>query len=163
MVLEIKKYPDPILRKRCQEIKEVNEEIKKLAEEMLKAMYVGKGAGLAAPQVGILKRLIVIDIGKGPEVYINPKIIKKQGKIVSEEGCLSLPEVFLKIKRAAKIKIEALDKKSQKITFKAEGLRASGLQHEIDHLNGILILDRKNPFIRIRDLLLGFFQRKPQP
>jgi len=85
MVLEIKKYPDPILRKRCQEIKEVNEEIKKLAEEMLKAMYVEKGAGLAAPQVGILKRLIVIDIGKGPEVYINPKIIKKQGKI----GCAS--------------------------------------------------------------------------
>jgi len=158
MILEIKKYPDPILRKKCQPIKEVNEEIRKLAEEMLKVMYAHQGMGLAASQVGELKRLIVIDIGEGPEVYFDPRIIKKQGEIVFEEGCLSLPEVFLEIKRAAQVKVAALNKKGEKIVVKAQGLRAITLQHEIDHLNGILILDRKNPFIRLRDLIFIFFQ-----
>jgi len=158
MILEIKKYPDPILRKKCQPIKEVNEEIRKLAEEMLKVMYAHQGMGLAASQVGELKRLIVIDIGEGPEVYFDPQIIKKQGEIVFEEGCLSLPEVFLEIKRAAQVKVAALNKKGEKIVVKAQGLRAITLQHEIDHLNGILILDRKNPFIRLRDLIFIFFQ-----
>ena len=156
--LEIKIYPDPILRKKCQEVKKVDEEIKKLAKEMLKAMYVNKGAGLAASQVGVLKRIIVFDIGQGSEVYINPKILKKQGRAKSLEGCLSLPEVFLEIKRAPKVRVEALNRKGERKTFKAEGLRAFVFQHEIDHLNGILILGRKNPFIRWRDLLLNLFR-----
>ena len=158
MFLEIKKYPDPILRKKSQEVREVDEEIKKLAEEMLKVMYMNKGAGLAAPQVGVLKRIIVFDIGQGPEVYINPRILKKQGRAKSLEGCLSLPKVSLEIKRASKVRVEVLNKKAEKKIFKAEGLRAFVLQHEIDHLNGILILDRKNPFIRWRDLLLNLFR-----
>jgi len=162
-MLEIKKYPDPILRKKCQEVKKVDEEIKKLAEGMLEVMYVNKGAGLAAPQVGVLKRIIVFDIGQGPEVYINPKILKKQNKVKSLEGCLSLPEVSLEIKRASKVRVEVLNKKAEKKIFKAEGLRAFVLQHEIDHLNGILILDRKNPFIRLKDLFLNLFRKKPQP
>ena len=160
MSLKIRIYPDPILRKKCRKIKKVDEEIKNLAEEMLKTMYANKGAGLAAPQVGVLKRLIVIDIGQGPEIYINPKIIEKKGKAVSGEGCISIPNVFLKIKRAAKVKIKALDKNGKEI--KAKGLRAFVLQHEIDHLDGILILDRKNPFIRIKDKFINLFRKKPQ-
>jgi len=140
-MLKIKIYPDPVLRKKCQEIAEVNEEIKKLAQEMLKTMYAHRGAGLAAPQVGILKRLIVVDIGQGPEIYINPKILKKRGKTISVEGCLSLPNVSLNIKRAFKIKIEALKIKKKKITVKAKGLKSFALQHVIDHLNGVQILD----------------------
>ena len=162
MFLEIKKYPDPILRKKCQAVEKVDEEVKKLAEEMLRVMYANKGAGLAAPQVGVLKRIIVFDLGQGPEVYINPKILKKQGRMKSLEGCLSLPEVSLEIKRASKIRVEALNKKGEKKIFKAEGLRAFVLQHETDHLNGILILDRKNPFIRWRDLFLNLFRKKPR-
>ena len=161
-MLEIKKYPDPILRKKCQEVKKVDEEIKKLAEGMLEVMYVNKGAGLAAPQVGVLKRIIVFDIGQGPEVYINPKILKKQGRAKSLEGCLSLPKVSLEIKRASKIRVEALNKKGEKKIFKAEGLRAFVLQHETDHLNGVLILDRKNPFIRLKDLFINLFRKKPR-
>jgi len=162
-MLKIKKYPDPILRKKCQEVKKVDEEIKKLAEGMLEVMYVNKGAGLAAPQVGVLKKIIVFDIGQGPEVYINPKILKKQNKVKSLEGCLSLPEVSLEIKRASKIRVEVFNKRGEKKIFKTEGLRAFVLQHEIDHLNGILILDRKNPFIRLKDLFLNLFRKKPQP
>jgi len=159
-MLKIRIYPDPILRKKCREVKKVDEEIKKLAEEMLKTMYAHKGVGLAAPQVGILKRLIVIDVGQGPEVHINPKIIERKGKALSEEGCLSLPGVFLPIKRAAKVEIGTLDKNGKKI--KVKGSRAFALQHEIDHLNGILILDRKNPLIRIKDKFINLFRKKPR-
>ena len=143
MVLEIKKYPDPILRKKAREVKEIGREEKELIKEMLETMYRNQGVGLAAPQVGVLKRIVVVDVGEGPRVFINPKIIKKGGgKEVSEEGCLSVPGVFLRIKRWKEIEVEGLNENGEKVKVKARGLFARALQQEIDHLNGILILDR---------------------
>ncbi len=146
-ILKIKKYPDPILREKCEEVKEVNEEIKKLVDDMIETMQKNDGAGLAAPQVGVSKRVIVVETEKGPVGFVNPKIVKK-GKetVIEEEGCLSFPGLWLKIKRWKKVDIEALDGDGKKV--KAENLLASILQHEIDHLDGILYIDR-----------IGFWQR----
>jgi peptide deformylase len=152
-ILKIKKYPDPILKKKCQEVKEVTEEIKNLGWDMVGTMEENEGIGLAAPQVGESKRVIVIHPLKErsleekskrlPQVFINPEIIKKsEATITDEEGCLSFPGLFLKIKRAKEVEIEALDKDGKKVQIKAEGLPARIFQHEIDHLDGILFIDR---------------------
>jgi len=152
-ILEIKKYPDPILRKKCQEVKKVTEEIKNLSWDMVETMEENEGIGLAAPQVGELKRVIVIHPLKErsleekskrlPQVFINPEIIKKSKEtITDEEGCLSFPGLFLKIKRAKEVEVKALDREGEKVQIKAEGLPARILQHEIDHLDGILFIDR---------------------
>jgi len=138
--LEIKKYPEPILRKKCQELKEITPEIKELVLNMTETMLKNQGIGLAAPQVGVLKRIIAV---KTSRVFINPKIIRKSRKtIIDEEGCLSFPGLFLKIKRAKEVEIEALNENGEKIYFKTEGLPARIFQHEIDHLDGILFIDR---------------------
>jgi len=154
-ILKIKKYPDPILREKCEGVKEVTEEIKNLSWDMVETMEENEGIGLAAPQVGELKRVIVIHPIKErsleekskrlPQVFINPEIIKKSEEtIIDEEGCLSFPGLFLKIKRAKEVEISALDKEGKKVQVKAEGLPARILQHEIDHLDGILFIDRLN-------------------
>ena len=146
-ILEIKKYPDPILRKKCQEVKEINEDVRKLISDMIETMQKNNGIGLAAPQVGVLKRIIVAETANGPKGFINPRILKKSKETeIIEEGCLSFPGLFLKIKRAKEIEIEAFDEEGKKI--KAEGLLARVLQHEIDHLNGILFIDKINIFQR---------------
>ena len=155
-ILEIIKYPNPILRKKCEEIREVTEEIKKLSREMIEVMVKGQGVGLAASQVGELKRVIIVQLEKGPEVFINPKIIKKSKETeIGEEGCLSFPGLFLKIKRKKEIEIEALNEKGEKIHLKTEGLPARIFQHEIDHLDGILIIDKINFWQRLK-LKYGF-------
>ena len=142
-ILEIKKYPDPVLRKKCEEVKEITEEIKKLSRDMVDAMSKGKGIGLAASQVGELKRIIAIQTRKGPEVFINPIVINKSKEIIiEEEGCLSFPGIFFKVKRAKEIELEAINLEGGKISLKAEDLMAIVFQHEIDHLNGILFIDR---------------------
>jgi peptide deformylase len=151
-ILQIKKYPDPILRKKCEEIKEITPEIKRLALDTIETMIQNKGIGLSAPQVGELKRIIVVHLiqersaeekaKKRPQVFINPKIVRKNRETaIDEEGCLSFPGLFLKIKRAKGIEIEALDENGNEIRIKAEGLPARVFQHEIDHLNGILFID----------------------
>jgi len=153
MILPIQKYPDPILRKKCEEVKEVSEEIKKLAEDMMETATANQGVGLAASQVGELKRIIVVCpiqecspkevVVKRPQVFINPQIIKKSSEVlINEEGCLSFPGLFLKIRRAKEVEVEALNEKGEKIYFKAESLLAGIFQHEIDHLNGILFIDK---------------------
>lgn len=140
---KIIKYPSPILRKKCEEVKEITEEIKRLSQEMIETLTKNQGVGLAVPQIGELKRMIVVQTEKGPQTFINPKIIKKTKEtIIDEEGCLSFPGLFLKIKRAKWVEIEALNEKGEKIHLKAEGLPARIFQHEIDHLNGILFIDR---------------------
>lgn len=149
--LPIKIYPDPILRKKCQPVKKVTDGIKKLIDDMLETMHKNEGIGLAAPQVGVKKRVIVIDVGNGPLALVNPKIAEKEGKDVLEEGCLSLPEIFVQVKRGAKIIIEGLDRKGKKIEIEATHLAARALQHEVDHLDGILIIDRI-PFFKKRKL-----------
>jgi len=149
--LEVKIYPDPILRKKCQEVKEVTPEIRKLGEDMIETMTRNEpeGIGLAAPQVGVSKRVIVVQTEKEPVILVNPKITKRSKETeIMEEGCLSFPGLWLKIKRAKSAEVEALDKNGKEIKIKAEGLSARVLQHEIDHLDGILFIDR-----------VGFFQR----
>lgn len=143
MSKKIIKYPDPILRKKCEEVRGVTEEIRSLGFEMIEIMTENEGIGLAAPQVGELKRIIVVQTEKGSEIFINPKIIKKSKEtIIDEEGCLSFPGLFLKIKRAKEVEIEALNERGEKIQVRAEGLPARIFQHEIDHLDGILFIDR---------------------
>lgn len=142
MTLEIKKYPDSALKRKSEEVKEVNEETRKLITKMIEAMHAKQGVGLAAPQIGVFKRILVLDVGEGHKVFINPKIMSKRGREISEEGCLSVPGVFLKIKRAQEVTVEALNEKGEKFKVEADGLLARCLQQEIDHLDGILILDR---------------------
>lgn len=142
MVLNIIKYPNQILRKKCEKIKEINEEIKKFVQEMVETMETSNGVGLAASQVGILKRIIVIKFENNSKVFINPEILKKsKEKEIMEEGCLSFPNLFLKIKRPKEIEIRALNLSGQEIKIKLEGLIARIFQHEIDHLNGILFIN----------------------
>jgi len=148
-ILKIKKYPNSILRKKCQEVKEVNEEIKKLVDDMIETMEKNDGAGLAAPQVGVLKRVIVVETEKGPVGFVNPKIVKKSKETeIDWEGCLSIPGIFLKIKRWKGIEAEALNQEGKRIRVKAVGLVARIFQDEIDHLDGILIIDRVGPITR---------------
>jgi len=147
-ILEIKKYPDPTLRKKCEEVKEITEDIKKLIEDMIETMVSAPGIGLAVPQIGELKRIIVIHL-TSPQIFINPKIVKKSKETeIIEEGCLSFPGLWLKIRRAKEIEVEALNIKGEKIRIKTSGLPARIFQHEIDHLDGILLIDR-----------LGFWQK----
>ena len=138
--------PDPILRKKSDAIEKVDDELRKLMDEMLETMYEAPGIGLAAVQIGILKRLIVIDISKeekkNPIFLINPEIItKSKNKSVYEEGCLSLPGQFAEIERPAECLIKYLDYQGKQKELKATGLMATCVQHEIDHLNGVLFID----------------------
>ena len=147
MLRKILTEPDPILRKKCESLETVDIETKKLMDDMLETMYAAPGIGLAAIQVGILKRLVVIDISKGEEekkpiFLINPQIIHQSKKTsIYEEGCLSLPGYFAEIERPAECQIEYIDYEGKKKEMKANGLLATCIQHEVDHLNGILFID----------------------
>ena len=139
--------PDPILRKKSQSLEKVDDDLRKLMDEMLETMYAAPGIGLAAIQVGILKRLVVLDISKGeeekkPMFLINPKIIHQSKKTsVYEEGCLSLPGQFAEIERPAECILKYIDYNGKEKELKADGLLATCVQHEVDHLNGILFID----------------------
>ncbi len=139
--------PDDILRKKSENLENVDDESRKLLDDMLETMYAAPGIGLAAVQIGILKRLIVIDISKedkkrNPIFLINPKITYKSKKTsIYEEGCLSLPGHFAEIERPAECHIDFIDYEGKKKNLKAKGLLATCIQHEIDHLNGILFID----------------------
>ncbi|MEE9316236.1 MAG: peptide deformylase [bacterium] len=140
--LTIRLYGDSVLRRKSREVKEISGDIRKLINNMAKLMYQNKGLGLAAPQVGILKRVIVADVGDGLFSLVNPKILWRQGKDVMSEGCLSIPGINLEIKRSKEVIVEGLTKEGEKVQLGAVGLLACVLQHEIDHLDGILIVDR---------------------
>jgi peptide deformylase len=143
-MLKIITYPNDILRKKAQEVENVlDPNIQKLAEDMTETMKEGKGVGLAAPQIGQSIRLITIDVKDEPLILFNPKItFFSKKKEDGEEGCLSLPKKFGQVERSHKVRVKAQDLKGNKIKFKAEGLFARVLQHEIDHLDGILIIDK---------------------
>ncbi|NQT89675.1 MAG: peptide deformylase [Candidatus Omnitrophica bacterium] len=140
-ILEIRKYPDKILRTRCKEVDLVDGEIRRLLDDMAQTMYAVSGLGLAAPQVGLDMRLATIDVGEGLIKLVNPEITSKEGTSVLEEGCLSLPNVQVNVKRAAKVTVTAIDTDNKPVMIKADGLLAHALQQEIDHLNGKLIID----------------------
>ncbi len=139
--------PDPILRKKSENLEKVDDELKKLLDEMLETMYAAPGIGLAAVQIGILKRLIVIDISKenekkNPIFLINPKIISKsESTSIYEEGCLSLPGHFAEIERPAECKVKYLDYNGKEKEITAKGLLSTCIQHEVDHLDGVLFID----------------------
>lgn len=146
--LEIIKFPNPILRRKSRPVELVTEEERALADDMLETMYLNQGVGLAASQVGIPKRIIVIDVGEGSLQLINPIIIKRYETEKGQEGCLSVPDALVTIKRAKKIVYKALDKNGRLIESEAEGLLARVIQHEINHLDGRLIVDYINPIKR---------------
>jgi len=133
---------DTILRKKSREITEINDRIKTLLDDMLETMYENDGVGLAAPQVGILRRAIVIDIGDGPIKLINPEIIEEEGEFIDVEGCLSIPNKAGTVKRPERVKVKYLDENGESKIIEGTGLLSKALCHEIDHLNGILFIDK---------------------
>ncbi|MBE9536776.1 MAG: peptide deformylase [Proteobacteria bacterium] len=146
-IREILTYPEPLLKKLSKPVDEVGDEIKTLISDMLETMYEAPGVGLAAPQVGVLKRVIVLDIEykegeRQPIVLVNPEIIESSGETTYEEGCLSIPEYNAEVVRASEVTVNGLDGEGHPLSIKADGLLAIALQHEIDHLDGILFVDR---------------------
>ena len=153
--LKVHTYPSPVLKKIAKEINDVNDEVKTLANDMIKTMYLSRGIGLAAPQVGQSLRLFVSDIdfeidddnedlikNPSPKIYINPKITKKSGETTYEEGCLSFPGVYEKVTRYESITMEFLDINGKLQKVEATGLESICLQHELDHLNGIVFIEK---------------------
>ena len=144
---EVLKYPDPVLAKAGEKVTDFGPATAQLVEEMFESMYAAQGIGLAAPQIGISKQITVIDTSfkERPEdklVLINPEVIERNGKQNEEEGCLSLPDIREKVQRAAWVKVRAQDVKGEFFEVEGTELRSRALQHEIDHLHGILFLDR---------------------
>ncbi|HEY1807804.1 MAG TPA: peptide deformylase [Acidobacteriaceae bacterium] len=157
MIRDIVKYPDPILQRATEKIAEFNEELRTLAADMFESMYKAQGIGLAAPQIGVGRRITVIDLSnkqnaKDKIVLVNPEIIHKEGKQVEEEGCLSLPDIRDKVSRAAKVRVKAQDLDGNWIELEGTELLARAFQHEIDHLDGILFPWRVSALKR--DLIL---------
>lgn len=139
--LKIRLYGDPCLRAKSSSVKEVGPSERILIQSMLATMHQQKGIGLAAPQVGINKRIVVADIGQGPMALINPKIVDKAGLSEMDEGCLSIPEVTIKVKRPSNVVVEFVDENNEKMEMQCDELMARVIQHEIDHLDGKLIVD----------------------
>jgi peptide deformylase len=138
----IRKYGDEVLRKKSRHVDIINKRTIMLLKDMLETMYNAQGVGLAAPQVGILKRLVVIDVGEGPIFLINPEIIETEGKAIDTEGCLSIPGEEGEVERPERVIVKAMNEKSEEITLEGTGLLARAFCHEIDHLDGILFVDK---------------------
>jgi peptide deformylase len=164
-VLEIKKYPEKILKEKTAPVTEFDSELQRLIDDMIETMYAAPGVGLAANQVGVSKQIIVIDVSsaeanrsdkeeRGDEsfrqspliVLINPKIVHAEGETAVEEGCLSIPGYIMVMKRAEKVKVTGLDRQGKPVEIEGTGFLSRALQHEIDHLNGILLVDRIGRF-----------------
>ncbi len=141
-IRQIRVEGDPILRKKCREIEKIDDRIQVLVEDMLETMSHAEGVGLAAPQVGILKRIIVIDIGDGPIVGINPVITSEEGEELDTEGCLSVPGESGTVSRPQKLTVEYTDIDGRRNEMEVEGLLARVFCHEIDHLDGVLYIDK---------------------
>lgn len=143
-LLKILKFPDPRLRTKAVPVEVVDDEIRRLVDDLLQTMYAAPGIGLAATQVDIHKRVLVLDVSESkdePQCFINPEILEQEGRSSSEEGCLSVPEVTEEVERAERIKVRALDADGQQFELQAEGLLAVCIQHEMDHLVGKLFVD----------------------
>ena len=147
-ILDVVTYPDPRLTRIAEPVKIIDNKIKKLVDDMAETMYEAPGVGLAATQVGELKRVMVIDVSEEKNqlrVFINPEIIKKEGTAINEEGCLSVPGFYDKVERAETVMVTALDRDGQRFTINASGLLAVCIQHEIDHLDGHVFVEYLSP------------------
>ena len=147
-ILDVLTYPDPLLARTAEPVKIIDSKIKKLVDDMAETMYAAPGVGLAATQVSILLRLMVIDVSEEKNqlrVFINPEIIKKEGTAVNEEGCLSVPGFYDKVERAETVMVTALDRDGQRFTINASGMLAVCIQHEIDHLDGKVFVEYLSP------------------
>ena len=159
-VLEIRTYPDPVLRKKTAQVNTIDDKILNLINDMVETMHAAPGVGLAANQVGVPLQVAVIDLSTQKErghpliVLINPEILAAEGSVIEEEGCLSIPEYAEKVKRAASVKVRAQDRRGKTFEIEADGLLAKALQHEIDHLNGMLFVDK------LSQLKKDLFKRK---
>lgn len=143
-ILDILHFPDPRLRQRAREVDQVNDQLRQLVDDMFETMYQAPGIGLAATQVDVQKRVVVIDISEEqnqPQVFINPEILVKEGVEEMDEGCLSVPGVYERVQRAERIKVRALDRDGHSFELETDGLLAVCIQHEIDHLDGKLFVD----------------------
>ncbi|MGO9689270.1 MAG: peptide deformylase [Syntrophobacteraceae bacterium] len=149
----IRTYPDPVLRVKTGRVEKIDNSLDQLIQDMIETMHAAPGVGLAANQIGVSLQLAVIDLSSREEdeqrhplmVIINPEILSLEGAVVEEEGCLSIPDYAEKVKRASKIRVRAQDLTGKSFEIAAEGLLAKALQHEIDHLNGVLFIDRLSP------------------
>jgi len=147
---EICIYPDPVLRNKTSRVERIDSSLDRLIKDMVETLHAAPGVGLAANQVGVPLQLAVIDLSSREDedqrhpllVIINPEILSMEGSVVEEEGCLSIPDYAEKVKRAARVKVRAQDRKGKVFELEAEGLMAKALQHEIDHLNGLLFIDK---------------------
>lgn len=158
-LLNIIKYPDPILKERCAEVKKGRPEAASFIEDLVSTMKASPGVGLAAPQIGALLRIIAVDVtpknpGHGLIVLINPEIISSRGAKVMREGCLSIPEYTANIRRAEEVTVRGYDPEWKEVTIASTGLEAVALQHETDHLDGVLFIDR------IESMKRDLFKRK---
>jgi peptide deformylase len=159
---EIRTYPDPVLRKKTSRVERIDSSLDLLIKDMVETMRAAPGVGLAANQVGVPLQLAVIDLSAREDeaqrhpllVIINPEVLAMEGSVIEEEGCLSIPDYSEKVKRAARIRVRALDRTGKQFELETEGLMAKALQHEIDHLNGLLFVDRLSP------LKKSFFKRR---
>jgi peptide deformylase len=148
-------HPDPVLRNENEVVTDFGEDLKSLIVDMAETMYSAPGVGLAAPQISVNKRVFVIDVGENDpigspvlRVFVNPEILEKQGEILWEEGCLSVPDMNETVKRAERVAIRALDENGEVFEMEVEGLLAVAMQHENDHLNGVLFFDHLSPLKR---------------
>ena len=149
--LSVRLYGDPVLRTVAEPVTAVTPEIKQIIADLTETMWQQVGVGLAAPQVGISLRILVMDDGKrGTRALLNPSITDRRGSVVEEEGCLSVPGVFADVERSKWISVSAMDENGAPISFEAQGLQAKVIQHEIDHLDGVLFIDRLPPVARDR-------------
>lgn len=158
-VLEIRKYPEKILKQKTVPVEEINGDTQRLIEDMVETMQSVHGIGLAANQVGVSQKLCIIDLSVRERsspliVLINPVIVEREGVIEAEEGCLSIPGYLTSVKRAGKVFVRGLDREGRDISLEAEGLLARAIQHELDHLDGLLLIDRVSPLKR------EFFKRR---
>ena len=162
-LLSIVNCLDPILRKKCQPVENINDTLIKLSEDMIETMYESGGLGLAANQVGLSSDLFVINISiqkeeRNPIVIINPTITASEDKEIGEEGCLSIPDIFTEVERAQQVEVKGYDLKGDEVRYEAEGFLARAFQHEMDHLNGILFWDNLGKVKR--DILKRKFRKK---
>jgi peptide deformylase len=146
---EIRTYGDPVLKSQAMSIEKIDDKLVRLTEEMFDIMYDAPGIGLAAPQIGVSKQLFVYDIGDGADVLINPEIVESSGEWVYEEGCLSIPGLYVEMIRPKQVLLKGVNLDGEEVTVEADELLSRLFQHELDHLNGVLMFERMTPDQRV--------------